>query len=134
MLNYNLSKEEGILILTPTGALERSDFDAVARAIDPYIEERGGLRGVLIDAEAFPGWNDFGAFVSHLRFIRDHHRHILKVAAVSDSAFLTIAPLIARHFVNAEVRRFERADRAAALDWLRGSADPGGEPVQRPSE
>ena len=124
MLNYNLRKDEGIIILTPTGALEASDFEAVARAIDPYIEARGDLRGVMIDAEAFPGWNDFGAFISHMRFIRDHHRHIRKVAAVSDSAFLTIAPRIATHFVNAEVRHFERADRETALAWLR---EPAGE-------
>lgn len=119
MLNYNLLKDPGILILTPTGPLEVSDFEAVARAIDPYIEQRGELRGILIDAEAFPGWNDFGAFISHMRFIRDHHRHVGRVAAVSDSAFLSIAPRIATHFVNAEVRHFERSERETALDWLR---------------
>jgi len=81
MLNYNLLKDEGILILTPTGALEESDFAAVARAIDPYIEEKGDLRGLMIEAKSFPGWNDFGAFISHLRFIRDHHRHPLYRAA-----------------------------------------------------
>ena len=126
MLNYNLLKDQGILILTPTGALEESDFAAVARAIDPYIDEKGELRGIMIDAEAFPGWNDFGAFISHMRFIRDHHRHVRKVAAVSDSAFLTIAPRIARHFVNAEVRHFERARRDAALAWLRETAGESG--------
>lgn len=119
MLNYNLLKDEAILILTPTGALEESDFAAVARAIDPYIEEKGDLRGLMIEAKSFPGWNDFGAFISHLRFIRDHHRHIGKVAAVSDSAILSIGPRVASHFVNAEVQHFESADREAALAWLR---------------
>lgn len=127
MLNYNLLKDEGILILTPTGALEESDFAAVARAIDPYIEEKGDLRGLMIEAESFPGWNDFGAFISHLRFIRDHHRHIGKVAAVSDSAILSIGPRVARHFVNAEVKHFESADREAALAWLREPSGEGGD-------
>lgn len=125
MLNYNLLKDEGILILTPAGALEESDFAAVARAIDPYIEETGDLRGLMIEAKSFPGWNDFGAFISHMRFIRDHHRHIRKVAAVSDSAILAIGPRIASHFVNAEVRHFESADRDAALDWIRETSDEG---------
>jgi hypothetical protein len=124
MLNYNLLNDEGILILTPTGALEESDFAAVARAIDPFIEEKGDLRGLVIEAESFPGWNDFGAFISHLRFIRDHHRYIGKVATVSDSTILSVGPRVASHFVNAEVKHFESADREAALDWIR---EPSGE-------
>jgi hypothetical protein len=119
MLNHELLKDDGILVVNPEGALEASDFEALAGEVDPFIEEKGNLRGLLIEAQSFPGWSDFGAFVSHLRFIRDHHRHIGKVAAVSDSTVLSIAPNIANHFVNAEVRHFEFAERDAAIAWLR---------------
>lgn len=119
MLNFELLEDEGILVLKPDGALQASDFEAVVGKLDPYIEDTGDLRGLLIEAESFPGWSDFGAFVSHLRFIRGHHRHIRRVAAVSDSAFLSIAPSIANHFVNAQVRHFELADREAAIAWLK---------------
>ena len=119
MLNHEFLRDDGILVLKPNGVLEASDFETVARELDPYIEERGDLRGLLIEAESFPGWSDFAAFISHLRFIRDHHRHIARVAAVSDSAFLSIAPRIASHLVNAEVRHFEFARRDAAIAWLR---------------
>ena len=121
MLNHELHRDDGILVLKPDGALKASDFEAVAEELDPFIDEKGNLRGLLIEAESFPGWNDFGAFVSHLRFVRDHHRHIGKVAAVSDSAFLSIAPKIANHFVNAEVRHFDFNEREAAITWLRES-------------
>ena len=121
LLNYELLRDDGILVVKPGDALEASDFEAVAGEIDPYIEERGVLRGLLIEAESFPGWSNFGAFISHLRFIRDHQRHITRVAALSDSAFLSIAPRIASHFVNAEVRHFEFTDRDAAIAWLRES-------------
>lgn len=121
MLKYELLKEDGILVLKPDGALEASDFDTVAGKLDPYIEEMGHLRGLLIQAESFPGWRDFGAFISHLRFVRDHHRNITKVAAVSDSAFLSIVPHVARHFVSADVRHFDFAEREIALAWLRES-------------
>ena len=53
------------------------------------------------------------------RFIRDHHRQIGKVAVVSDSAFLSMAPRIADHFVAAEVRHFSAEERDAAMRWLR---------------
>lgn len=130
MLNHELLRDDGILVLKPSGVLEESDFKMVARELDPYIEERGHLRGLLIEAQSFPGWSDFAAFISHLRFIRDHHRHIARVAAVSDSAFLSIAPRVASHLVNAEVRHFELASRDAAIAWLRDSRVGGDDAPQ----
>ncbi len=120
MISFELLRDEGILVVEPQGALEAADFAALAHEVDPYIEERGKLEGLLIQAESFPGWGDFGGLISHLRFIRDHHHDIARVAAVTDSAFLSIAPRIASHFVKAEVRHFEFEDRDAALAWLRG--------------
>jgi hypothetical protein len=73
----------------------------------------------MIDAESFPGWKDFAALLAHLRFVKDHHQKIEKFAAVSDSGFLTIAPTIASHFVQADVHHFSHADRNKALAWLR---------------
>jgi hypothetical protein len=77
------------------------------------------LQGILIEAQSFPGWNTFGALVSHLRFVRDHHRLVKRIAAVSNSAVLSILPQVAKHFVEAEVRHFNAQDRQSALAWLR---------------
>jgi hypothetical protein len=120
MLGYELLREDGILLIRPQGRIQAGDFESVANVVDPYIEERGRLTGVMIEAPSFPGWDTFGALVSHLRFVRDHHRLISKIAAVSDSAILTILPQVAKHFVQAEVRHFNAKDRDAALAWLRG--------------
>jgi hypothetical protein len=121
MISFELLREEGILLVEPQGTLEASDFAALTREVDPYIEENGRLRGLLIQAESFPGWGDFGALMSHLTFIRDHHRDIGRIAAVTDSAFLSIAPRVASHFVKAEVRHFDFGDRESAIEWLRGN-------------
>jgi hypothetical protein len=120
MIDHELMRPEGILILRPTGRLEAADFEKVAQEIDPYIEANGKLHGIMIDAEAFPGWKDFAALVAHLRFVRDHHRKIEKVAVVSDSTFLSVAPKVASHFVQADLRHFSHSERDAALAWLRG--------------
>jgi hypothetical protein len=77
------------------------------------------LHGIMIAAPAFPVWSDFAALVAHLQFVRDHHRNVQRVAVVSDSGFLTVAPRVADHFVHAEVRHFSEADRDAAIAWLR---------------
>lgn len=120
MVEHELLRTEGILTLRPKDRLEAADFEKLAREIDPYIEANGKLHGVMIDAEFFPGWKDFAALIAHLRFVRDHHRKIEKIAAVSDSNFLAVAPGIASHFVQADVRHFPHAQRDAALAWLRG--------------
>src|SRR6476646_3757676 len=118
MVKYELLQESGILVIRPEGSLEASDFQKITQDVDPYIEANGELHGVLIDAKSFPGWKDFAAVVAHLRFVKDHHRKIGKVAAVSDSSFLSIAPNIASHFVQAEVRHFAQSQREEALAWL----------------
>jgi hypothetical protein len=119
MVDYELLRDEGILVIRPEGSLEAADFQKIARVVDPYIEANGRLRGVMIDAESFPGWKDFAALVAHLKFVKDHHRKIEKIAAVSDSSFLAVAPKIASHFVQADVRHFAHAQKEEALDWLR---------------
>jgi hypothetical protein len=121
MVEFELLKPDGILILHPHGRLEAADFENVAREVDPYVESNGTLHGLLLDAAAFPGWKDFAALIAHFKFVRDHHRKIEKVAVVSDSSFLSVAPKFASHFVKADVRHFAQAQRDEALAWLRGA-------------
>jgi hypothetical protein len=118
VIEHELLRDRGILIVKPAGALRAEDFAALAAAVDPYIEERGRLEGLMIEAPSFPGWENFAGLVSHLRFVRDHHRLIRRVAVVSDSTLLAFAPKLANHFVSAEVRAFDGAERAAALAWI----------------
>ena len=120
MVEHELLPADGILILRPRGRLEAGDFENLAREVDPYIEANGKLHGIMIDAESFPGWANFAALVAHLRFVRDHHRTIEKVAVVSDSGFLSVAPKVATHFVRADLRHFPESQGEAALNWLRG--------------
>jgi hypothetical protein len=119
MLEHELLRTEGLLILRPKGRLEAADFERLARDVDPYLEADGKLHGLMIDAEAFPGWADFASLIAHLRFVRDHHRKIERIAVVSDSTVLTAVPTIASHFVQADLRHFSRAQREEALAWLR---------------
>src|SRR5262245_52495649 len=118
MITSELLQDQGILILSPDGPLKEADFERVSREIDPYIAANGKLRGIMIVAKAFPGWDSFGALASHLNFVRDHHRKVARIAAVTDSEFLKIMPHIAKHFVAAEIRQFPADEKAEALVWL----------------
>jgi hypothetical protein len=118
MIKFALDRDKGILTVNPTGALQAGDFQAIAHAVDPYIAEKGGLNGLLVDAPSFPGWASFGALIEHMKFVKDHHRRIKRVAAVTDSEFLKIAPRIAQHFADPEIRVFGSDERDRALSWL----------------
>lgn len=118
MLNHGLWQDEGILMLEPTGPLETADFETLTSHVDAYLEKSGILRGVLILAPRFPGWKDFGALLAHLRFVKQHHQKIEKVAVVSDDGVAIVMPHIAQHFIHAQVKHFEPAQESAARDWL----------------
>jgi tRNA U38,U39,U40 pseudouridine synthase TruA len=119
MLNYELHRAEGILIVEPDGPLESADFEKLVREVDPYIRDKVNLNGLMIYAKSFPGWDSFAAFLSHMKFVKDHHQKIKKIAAVTGSGFLSIMPQVANHFVQAEVRHFDYGDKDAALKWLK---------------
>ncbi|HWT53590.1 MAG TPA: STAS/SEC14 domain-containing protein [Rhodocyclaceae bacterium] len=117
MIGFSLDTDLGILYLRPTGPLTSDDFKQLAEAVDPWIEEAGQLHALIIEPESFPGWDSFGALVSHFRFVRDHHKKIRKVAIVTDSAAGDIAEQFASHFVAAEIKHFSAGQREAAKQW-----------------
>ena len=118
MLKYTLDTEHGILFVQVMDALQKDDFAELAKAADPYIEQTGGLAGILIETPSFPGWESLGAMAAHFRFVRDHHKHIKKVALVTDSALGKVAEQLASHFVSAEIRHFPVAGLDAAKQWV----------------
>jgi hypothetical protein len=123
MLKHELRQDDGILALHPEGPLEAADFTTLASDVDAYLERHGMLRGVLIRAKSFPGWKDFGALLAHLKFLKAHLRRIEKVAIVADGAIANIMPIIANHFVHAQVRHFDLTREDAAWTWLKQTAD-----------
>ena len=124
MLNHELRLDEGLLVLRPDGPLEASDFAIVQNLVDAYLAKNGTLRGVLIHAgQGFPGWKDFAALVAHLKFVKDHHRQIEKVAVVVDGGVTAIMPSIADYFIHAQVKHFALAHEDAAWDWLEENSD-----------
>jgi hypothetical protein len=118
MIDHNLDTTNSILYVRPKSSLAEEDFVQLAQTADPHIEKTGGLAGLIIEAVAFPGWDSLGAMAAHIRFVRDHHRHIRKIGVVTDSAVAEVAQRLASHFVSAEIRRFPAGELAAAKQWI----------------
>ena len=118
MIEPELFRAEGVLTLFPKGALTAADFAEVAALVDPYIESNGRLRGIMIRAAHFPGWEGFAGLVSHVRFVREHEKRVARVAVCTDSPLLGLAPALADKFVAAEVRSFPFIEHNEAFAWL----------------
>ena len=119
MLQIKFDKDAGIVTVTPSAPLDEKDFALLASEVDPYIEKEGKLNGLIIQVESFPGWEDFAGLISHLKFVREHHKKIEKVAAVSDGRIVSIMPRIVDHFVNAKVKYFPYESLDEAISWVK---------------
>jgi stage II sporulation SpoAA-like protein len=118
MMEHSLDTEHSILYVRPRSALQQDDFAQLAKTVDPFIEKTGDLAGLVIETPSFPGWDSLGAMAAHFRFVRDHHKHIKKVAVVTDAALGNLAEKLASHFVAAQIRHFAAGEVEAARRWI----------------
>lgn len=118
MIDYQLDTEHSILHVRPESAIEKDDFTKLATTVDPHIEANGDLAGLIIEAPGFPGWDSLGSMVNHFRFVRDHHKHVKKIAVVTDSHLGDFAERLASHFVSAEIKHFPAGHGEEAQQWI----------------
>lgn len=126
MLSITDDAARHALLIEPAGALTRDDFVELGRRFEARAAAEGGRINLVVHAPAFPGWSDFAGLLAHLDFIRTHASRVEKIALVSDSRILDVAPAIVRHFVGAEIRHFPAAGLQEALAWVAEPAAPGG--------
>jgi stage II sporulation SpoAA-like protein len=120
MLSVEIDEINGVAILEPDGPLSKNDFVVAAKVIDAYIEKTDQLKGLIIHTESFPGWGSFAALSSHLKFVKEHHKKISRVAFSTDSVVGNFAEVVASHFVNAEIKLFSYQELEQAKSWVVG--------------
>lgn len=120
MIDYQLDTANSILRVTPESSLDKKDFAELAKVVDPELKAGRDLAGLIIDAPRFPGWDSFGAMVTHIRFVHDHQKHVKKIAVVTDSHLGDFAEHLASHFITAEIRPFPAGQIEQARHWIIG--------------
>jgi hypothetical protein len=118
MLDHTLDTANSILYLRPTAALAKEDFAQLAKTVDPHIEKSGGLAGIILEAAKFPGWDSLAAMAAHVRFVRDHHKRVKKIAIVTDAAIGNVGERLGSHFVAAQIKHFAAGQLEAAKQWV----------------
>ncbi len=118
MLDHQLQRDEGILVLRPDGPLRADDLAALTGALDSFVGEEGPLRGVFIYARTFPMWEEFGALLTHLKFLEHRHPEIEKVAVVAGTGFPAVMPHVESGLIRPQIKYFSRNHEFAAWEWL----------------
>jgi hypothetical protein len=118
MLKIELNNETGIAVFEPEGNLSKDDFDAASNVVDQYLASHEKLNGIIINTEAFPGWESFGAMVKHLQFVKDHHKQLSHIALVTDSKLGDVSEKMVGHFISADVKHFPYNQLSDAEEWI----------------
>ncbi len=121
--SHRLLPESGVIVVEVSAPLRATDFDAIALTADTWIQAHGDLRGIVIHAREFPGWESLHGFFRHMRFIRNHQQKVARVALATDSKLASLAPRIAEYFVKAELKAFNYDALESAIAWAAGSAE-----------
>lgn len=123
MLKITFDEKNKIAIFEPDGKLSVSDFKSAVSKIDPYITEFGSINGLIIAADKFPGWESFSALISHLTFVKEHHKKISFIAFATGTPIANLAEHTVNHFIAAKIKAFKYADLEAAKQWVIASTN-----------
>jgi SpoIIAA-like len=116
-ISHRLLPESGVIVVEVKQTLRAQDFDSLAFTADAWIEAHRDLQGQVIHVREFPGWENLASLLRHVRFIRDHERKVKKVALATDTKLASLAPSIAEHFIQAEVKSFGYDELDTAIAW-----------------
>jgi MFS superfamily sulfate permease-like transporter len=126
MLNIEIKDRTNIVVVTPDGAITAADIDRMAEEINNYINNQDRVPNLVIHTKSIPYWSNFKAVEKHLKFVKNHHQIVKKVAIVSDSKLLWLAKTIVDHFTGAKVRRFTEEALDDAVAWAEIEEDHPG--------
>lgn len=114
---HSIDMKRGILVAKVKTSLTSDLLTAMAREVDAWIEKNGELKGIVIQAKKFPGWRDIGSLISHIQFVKNHHKKVGRVAFCADDRLTELIPKMAEHFIKAEVRHFQFNELEVAKEW-----------------
>jgi hypothetical protein len=118
-ISHRVLPEEGVIVVEVKQALRPQDFAALTATADDWISARGSLNGLVLHAHHFPGWESLQGLGKHIRFVRDHHQKINRIALVTDAKLASLMPQIAEHFIKAELKHFAYDKLDDAIAWAR---------------
>lgn len=118
-VSHRLFGDDGVVVIEVKKMLRSFDFDPVVNGVNSWLADGHELKGLVIHAHDYGGWEKLSAFFRHLQFQGDAEQKLGRVALSGDLGVASLAPLLSQHFVRAEVDTFGYDDLKAAIAWAR---------------
>ncbi len=109
---------EKILGFKVSGKLVDEDYKAFVPQIEKIIQEFGRI-SLLLELDDFHGW-DLGAAWDDFKFGMKHIKDFKRLAIVGDKRWEEWMAKLAKPFMRAEVKYFDRSQLPDAWEWLHG--------------
>ncbi|MCH9699317.1 MAG: universal stress protein [Gammaproteobacteria bacterium] len=117
MLQFIPVNEKNIFAVRATGTLTHADYQAFLPELEDLISQHGKI-SLLIECESFSGW-DLAAIKDDVQFSLKHKHDFEKIALVGNKAWHQWMALMAKPFVQGEIKYFSSDELQTAWDWLR---------------
>ena len=113
-----LNKSSGnVLGYEISGTVKKGDYETLVPEVQAIVEEEGSAN-LLLDMTDFK-WEALDTWGADMKFGRDDHKKIDKMAVVGDKRWHKWIGKIADPFFAGEAEYFDTADSEAVWAWLR---------------
>ena len=107
----------GVVVVEVDRPLRVADVDAVAAALDDELRDAHELRGLVLHAPGFPGWENLPALWRHLGLVAGHQHRIRRLALAVDGAVPVVGATVADAALHPAARHFHHDELDAAIAW-----------------
>ncbi|MGY3572768.1 STAS/SEC14 domain-containing protein [Vibrio paucivorans] len=116
-VQFEASEDKSIMMLKPSGKLNKEVIKQVANFIDKNAQENQQRRvSLMLDTSDFDGW-EYDAFIEDVKLSIKHRNDVSKIALFGHQAWLDVAATLASFATKAEVEYFD--NKTNAVEWLR---------------
>ena len=116
MIQLLPSPKENLVSLKVSGSLTKEDYDRILPTLETKIRQFGKIKlYVEVEKLALPTLN---ALWEDLKMDLKHYNDFSYVAVVGEPDWLAAITKLVSPLVPAEVRTYDREDRATAMQWL----------------
>jgi hypothetical protein len=116
-ITHRVLEDAGVVVVEVAEPLRVQDVEVLARVVDGWLAEHPSLHGLVLHAGTFPGWENVGGLVRHLRFVIGHHQHVDRVAFAVDGMLAVVATAVAELVAHPRVQHFAHDELDAAIAW-----------------
>lgn len=121
----DLHEADGVIVVGVERPLRSADFDRLDAELDRWCATHAELRGLVLSARSFPGWENLPGLVRHAGFVLERHRNVRRLALAVDGTLPSLAPSVAGTVLHPQVRHFPHTDLDAAIAWASEPAEAG---------